>query len=117
MPTNVEELRTITNSTQGTAAEPTLPERDHFLEGGIIHRFPVAGIVAKLSGYYKQSEPGVDDGTIPGTAIVTAGNNYQEVLHRAGGGRRGWPQWPLSRDVDLPPPHAHGARPRPSGFF
>jgi len=39
MPTNVEELRSITSAAQaGEATVPTLPERDDFFEVGITHR-------------------------------------------------------------------------------
>src|SRR2546422_3472021 len=42
VPTNVEDLRAITSSAQGgVATAPTLPERDHFLEAGYVHRFPI----------------------------------------------------------------------------
>lgn len=117
VPTNVEELRTITNSTQGTAADPTLPERDYFLEGGIIHRFPVAGLVAKLSGYYKQSEPGVDDGTIPGTAIVTAVNVQRIFVNGLEGVLEVRPNGPFSGYLNVALSHAFGNGPITGGFF
>ena len=52
---------------------PTLPERDNFYEAGFIHRFPF-GLVSKFAGYYKVSTPGIDDNTVPGSAIVTSVN-------------------------------------------
>src|SRR6185437_15033145 len=77
VPTNVEDLRAITSvAQQGVTAAPTLPERDNFYEAGYIHRFPF-GLVSKLAGYHKQSTPGIDDNTVPGSAIVTSVNIAQ----------------------------------------
>src|SRR6266566_1018836 len=74
LPTNVEDLRAITSDAQGgVAAAPTLPERDDFYEVGYVHRFPF-GVVTKLSAYHKRSSPGIDDNTVPGSAIVTSVN-------------------------------------------
>ena len=72
IPTNVEDLRAITSVAQeGTVATPTLPERDHFYEAGLIQRIPNLSLIAKLSAYHKESTPGIDDNTVPGSAIVT----------------------------------------------
>jgi outer membrane receptor protein involved in Fe transport len=74
IPTNVEDLRAITSVAQaGVVASPTLPERDNFYEAGYIHRFD-AGVVTKLSAYFKESSPGIDDNTVPGSQIVTSVN-------------------------------------------
>ena len=54
----------------GVATVPTYPERDAFYEAGYLHRFG-GGVVVKLDGYHKESSPGIDDNTIPGSAIVT----------------------------------------------
>jgi hypothetical protein len=71
IPTNVEDLRNITSIAQaGVATVPTYPERDAFFEAGYLHRFG-DGVVVKLDGYHKASSPGIDDNTIPGSAIVT----------------------------------------------
>jgi len=61
LPTNVEDLRAITSTSQGgVVAAPTLPERDDFFELGFVHRFPF-GVVSKISAYRKKSTPGIDD--------------------------------------------------------
>jgi hypothetical protein len=117
VPTNVEELRTITNSTIGAAAEPTLPERDHFYEAGLVHRFPVAGLVAKLSGYHKQSTPGIDDATIPGTAIVTSVNLNKVWVDGLEGVLEVRPDGPLSGYVNAALIHAYGKAPITGGFL
>ncbi len=71
IPTNVEDLRNITSIAQaGVATVPTFPERDAFYEVGYLHRFG-GGVVVKLDGFHKSSSPGIDDNTIPGSAIVT----------------------------------------------
>ena len=117
VPTNVEELRTITNSTLGAAAEPTLPERDHFYEAGLVHRFPVAGLVAKVSGYHKQSTPGIDDATIPGTAIVTSVNIKSVSVNGVEGVLEVRPAGPVSGYVNAALIHAHGVSPITGGFL
>lgn len=75
MPTNVEDLRAITTAALGDSVtpQPTLPERDHFFELGAIRRFD-NGLTTKLSAYHKRSSPGLDDNTVPGSAIVTSVN-------------------------------------------
>ena len=117
VPTNVEELRTITNATLGAAAEPTLPERDDFYEAGVVHRFPVAGLVAKLSGYHKESSPGIDDATIPGTAIVTSVNIDRIVTNGVDGVLEIRPRGPLSGYVTASVIHAYGRAPITGGFL
>jgi hypothetical protein len=117
VPTNVEELRTITNSTLGAAAEPTLPERDHFYEAGLVHRFPVAGLVAKVSGYHKQSTPGIDDATIPGTAIVTSVNINSVSVNGVEGVLEVRPAGPVSGYLNAALIHAHGVAPITGGFL
>ncbi|MEP6733078.1 MAG: TonB-dependent receptor [bacterium] len=117
VPTNVEELRTITNSTIGAAAEPTLPERDHFYELGLVHRFPVLGLVSKLSGYRKVSSPGIDDATIPGTAIVTSVNLGKVWVNGVEGVLEVRPDGPLSGYVNASVIHAYGEAPITGGFL
>jgi TonB dependent receptor/Carboxypeptidase regulatory-like domain/TonB-dependent Receptor Plug Domain len=117
VPTNVEELRTITNATLGDAAQPTLPERDHFFEVGLVHRFPVAGLVTKLSGYHKVSSPGIDDATIPGTAIVTSVNLDKVWTNGIEGVLEIRPNGPLSGYVNASVIHAYGQAPITGGFL
>lgn len=117
VPTNVEELRTITNAGLGAVAEPTLPERDDFYEAGIVHRFPVAGLVAKLSGYHKESSPGIDDATIPGTAIVTSVNIDQIRTNGIDAVLEIRPSGPLSGYVNASVIHAYGKAPITGGFL
>jgi hypothetical protein len=108
IPTNVEELRDITNAATGTATVPTLPERDNFYEAGLIHRFGLAGLVAKLSGYHKESKPGLDDATIPGSAIVTSVNIEQATVNGVEGVLEIRPSGPLSAYVNASLIHAYG---------
>ena len=95
---------------------PTLPERDHFFEVGVVHRFP-AGVVAKLSAYHKRSSPGIDDNTVPGSTIITSVNidqvwitGVETVLEVRPAGR-------LSGYVNLAINHAYGRGPITGGFF
>jgi len=47
---------------------------------GVVHRFPI-GVVAKLSAYHKRSSPGIDDNTVPGSAITTSVNIDQVTVN------------------------------------
>ncbi len=119
MPTNIEDLRAITTVSEGgdtTATAPTLPERDDFFSGGVIHRFP-SGIVAKLSAYLKNSSPGIDDNTVPGTSIVTDVN--LAVVHIRGieAAIEVRPSGPLSGYLNFAINHAYGHGPVTGGFF
>ncbi|HEX7977258.1 MAG TPA: TonB-dependent receptor [Gemmatimonadaceae bacterium] len=117
VPTNVEELRTITNAALGATAEPTLPERDDFYEIGALHRFATAGLVAKVSAYRKVSSPGIDDATIPGTAIVTSVNIDQVRANGIDGVLEIRPGGPLSGYVNASVIHAYGRAPVTGGFL
>ena len=117
LPTNVEDLRAITSTSQGgVAAAPTLPERDNFFELGYVHRFPF-GLVTKLSAYKKQSTPGIDDATVAGTAIVTSVNIAKVNITGLEGVFEIRPRGPWSGYVNLAINHAYGSRPISGGFF
>ncbi len=117
LPTNVEDLRAITSVAQGgVAALPTLPERDHFFEAGYVHRFP-SGIVTKLSGYYKRSSPGIDDNTVPGSAIVTSVNIEQVRITGIEAVLEVHPNGPLTGYVNAALNHAYGFGAITGGFF
>jgi hypothetical protein len=117
IPTNVEDLRAITSvADSGVATVPTLPERSNFYEMGIVHRFPM-GITGKLSAYHKRSSPGIDDNTVPGSAIVTSVNiaqvrvtGLESVLEVRPGG-------PVSGYLNFALNHAYGHGPITGGFF
>jgi outer membrane cobalamin receptor len=117
IPTNVEDLRAITSVAQGgVVAQPTLPERDHFFEIGLTHRFP-AGIVAKLSAYHKRSSPGIDDNTVPGSTIITSVNIDQVRINGLETVLEIRPEGRLSGYVNLALNHAYGLGPITGGFF
>lgn len=117
IPTNIEDLRSITSSAQqNQVTTPTLPERDSYYEAGYIHRFPF-GVVAKLSGYYKRSNPGIDDNTVPGSSITTSVNlnhvrvtGIESVIEIR-------PEAPISGYLNLAIIHAYGDPPVYGGFF
>ncbi|HKW10478.1 MAG TPA: TonB-dependent receptor [Gemmatimonadaceae bacterium] len=117
VPTNVEDLRAITSVAQGdTTTEPTLPERDNFYELGLIQRFP-GGVNLKLSGYRKDSKPGIDDNTVPASAIVTSVNiadvhvtGIETVVELR-------PQGPFTGYLNVALNHAYGEGPITGGFF
>lgn len=120
MPTNVENLRAITTVSQSgdtTSAAPTLPERDNFFSAGFIHRFPF-GTVLKLDGYLKNSSPGIDDNTIPGSSIITDVNIAQIRIRGIEAAVDVKPQGsPVSGYLNLAISHAIGHGPVTGGFF
>jgi outer membrane cobalamin receptor len=117
VPTNVEDLRAITSVAQeGVVAEPTLPERDHFFELGLTHRFPM-GIVAKLSAYHKRSSPGIDDNTVPGSTITTSVNIAQVRITGIETVIEVRPPGRVSGYLNLALNHAYGLGPITGGFF
>jgi hypothetical protein len=117
IPTNVEDLRAITSVSQGgTAAAPTLPERDNFYEAGFVHRFPF-GLVSKFAGYYKQSTPGIDDNTVPGSAIVTSVNIAKATITGIETVQEIRPPGPFSAYINVALNHAYGIGPITGGFF
>jgi len=117
LPTNVEDLRAITSDAQGgVVAAPTLPERDDFYEVGYVHRFPL-GVVTKLSAYHKRSSPGIDDNTVPGSAIVTSVNIDQVRITGIEGVVEIRPKGPVSAYVNVALNHAYGYGAITGGFF
>jgi outer membrane cobalamin receptor len=117
VPTNVEDLRAITSVAQGgVVATPTLPERDHFFEVGVVHRFPV-GVVARLSAYHKRSSPGIDDNTVPGSAITTSVNIDQVRITGIESVLEVRPTGRLSGYLNFALNHAYGIGPITGGFF
>ena len=114
IPTNIEDLRSITSIAQADVATvPTLPERDNFYEAG--YRFP-GGVVAKFDGYYKQSDPGIDDNTVPGSSIVTDVNIEHVRITGLETGIEVRPVGPLSGYVNLAMNHAYGYGTVTGGF-
>ena len=117
MPTNVEDLRAITSAADsGVVAQPTLPERDNFYEAGVIHRFPL-GVAAKVDVYRKQSTPGIDDNTVPGSAIVTSVNLAEIFVTGIESGLDFHPSGPISGYLNFALNHAYGRGPITGGFF
>src|SRR2546425_3808838 len=100
------------------AASPRRPrwERDHFFEAGYVHRFPF-GVVTKLSFYHKHSSPGIDDNTVPGSAIVTSVNIEQVRITGIEAVAEIRPRGPVSGYVNLALNHAYGFGQITGGFF
>lgn len=117
MPTNIEDLRDITSAAQaGQVTSPTLPERDAFYEASFLHRFPL-GIVTKLSAYHKESTPGIDDNTIPGSSITTDVNISRIWVTGLEGVVEFRPEGPITGYLNLALNHAYGIGPISGGFF
>ena len=81
-----------------------------------MHRFP-AGVVTKLSGYYKRSSPGIDDNTVPGSAIVTSVNIEQVRIAGVEAVVEIRPAGPVSGYVNVALNHAYGFGTITGGFF
>lgn len=120
MPTNVENLRSITTISEAgdtTSTSATLPERDDFFSAGYIHRFAF-GTTVKLDGYLKNSSPGIDDNTVPGSSITTDVNIAQVRIRGIEAAVNVKPQGsPLSGYLNLAVSHAYGRGPVTGGFF
>jgi hypothetical protein len=120
MPTNIEDLRSITVNAVGSGsvtAGPTLPERDSFWEAAYIHRFPL-GISGKIDGYWKDATPGIDDNTIPGTAITTDINQHDSHIRGIEAVLAANPQGsPLSGYLNFSIIHGYANGPVTGGFF
>ncbi len=118
MPTNIEDLRTITQRVAGRRSRATDASRArHFFEAGLVQRFPEAGIVAKLSAYHKESSPGIDDNTVPGSAIVTDVNIEHVRITGIEGVLEFRPRGPVSGYINAALNHAYGYGTITGGFF
>jgi hypothetical protein len=118
MPTNIEDLRAITEAAQGGEVDQgTVPERDHFFEAGLVQRFPVAGLVAKLAGYHKRADPGIDDNTVPGSNIKTDVNISHVRITGVEGVLEVRPSGPVSGYINAALNHAYGYGDITGGFF
>lgn len=74
IPSNVEDFHVLASAAQsGTVGLPTVPERDRYYEGGMVHHFD-DGVTFKFVGYYRDNGPAIDDNTLPGTAVTTTVN-------------------------------------------
>ncbi len=67
MPTNIENLGSIASLTGNTAA-PTMPEKDNLYELSYMRNWG-AGFNTKVSGFYKDSSPGLDDETLGSSSL------------------------------------------------
>ncbi len=118
IPTNTEDLRAVTSASQGgEVSEGTVPERDDFFEGGVIRRFFTGGIVAKLSAYHKRSNPGIDDNTVPGSAIVTDVNIAHVRITGIEGVMEFRPDSAVAGYINAALNHAYGFGAITGGFF
>ena len=117
LPTNIEDLRAVTSAADsGVVALPTLPERDDFYELGLVRRFPL-GVTLKLAGYMKIGRPGIDDNTVPGSAITTSVNLGKANVKGIETVFEVRPSGPLSGYMNLALNHGYGHGPVTGGFF
>ncbi len=117
VPTNVEDLRNITAvADSGVATTPTYPARSSFFEAGYLHQFG-NGVAVKLDAYHNENSPGLDDTTVPGSAIVTdvdlqhvsnTGVEFVTEVH---------PDGPLTGYLNVALDHAYSSGTVSGGFF
>jgi hypothetical protein len=117
VPTNVEDLRSITAvADSGVATTPTYPARSSFYEAGYLHQFG-GGVAVKLDAYHNENSPGLDDTTVPGSAIVTD----VDLQHVSNTGVE-WvtefhPDGPLTGYLNVALDHAYSSGTVSGGFF
>jgi outer membrane receptor for ferrienterochelin and colicin len=119
MPTNIEDLRSITLASGGgsVAASATLPDRSAFYEAAWLHRFPL-GFVTKVDGYWIDETPGIDDNTIPGSAITTDVNQHDAHVRGIEAVVTAVPPGsPLSGYINFALNHGYANGPVTGGFF
>jgi hypothetical protein len=116
IPANVEDFHVLASAAQGgTVGLPTVPERDSYFEVGTVHRF--SGVLLKLAGYMRRNRPGVDDNTLPGTAVTATVNIAQVRVNGVEAVVTIAPHGPLSGYVNAALNHAQGHGPITGGFF
>jgi len=76
MPTNIENLGTLA-SQLGNSALPAIPEKDNLFEISFIRNWK-NGFNSKMSVFYKESSPGLDDETL-GSSTVRVNVNINKI--------------------------------------
>jgi hypothetical protein len=115
VPVLIEQLREITQIS-GTVSQPTSAVRGNYFEIGMTHSLSNS-LSARLVGYYTQESPGMDDNTIPGTAITTAVNIQHIFVRGAEFGLDYHPDNPLTGYFNLAVSHAQGDGTTSGGFL
>ena len=115
VPVNIEALREIT-SAEGLVGQPTEALRSNYFEIGFLKSFPV-GLTMKLSGYYNEEKPGLDETTIPGTAIVTDVNVEKVFIRGSELSLYYAPEGDISAYLNLTLSHAQGVGATSGGFL
>ena len=117
IPSNVEDFHVLAVAAQGDAVGlPTIPERDHYFETGVVHRF-ASGVVTKVVGYYRNNSPAIDDNTLPGTALVATVNVARVRVTGLEAVIEIHPDGPFSGYVNAALSHASAHGPVTGGFF
>jgi hypothetical protein len=117
IPSNVEDFHVLAAVAQGdTVGLPTVPERDHYFEAGVVHK-AAGGIVTKLVAYYRNNSPAIDDNTLPGTALVATVNVARVHVTGIETVLEIHPEGELSGYVNAALSHATAHGPVTGGFF
>ncbi len=117
IPSNVEDFHALAGGAQGgRVGLPTVPERDHYVELGYVHRY-ATGVATKLAAYHRQNGPAVDDNTLPGTALTTSVNIARVRVTGVEAVVDVQPRGPLSGALNVALNHARAHGPITGGFF
>ncbi len=115
VPVFIEQMRQITGAAGGVS-QITQPLRGNYFEVGLSHVFSTSWS-AKIEGYYTQENPGLDNNTIPGTAISTAVNIQHIFVRGVELGLNYHPVGPFSGFFNLAVSHAQGDGRTTGGFL
>lgn len=116
MPTNVEGLRSIALNVSNSLT-PTIPERDDFYEIAYTRSFDF-GLNTKVDGFFKKSNPGLDDQTVGNSAIKTPVNiSSVKITGVELGLNYTSREIPLSGYMNGSIIHAYGSGPVTGGFL
>lgn len=116
MPTNIENLGSVA-SVFGSHAAPTVPEKDDLYEVSFLRNWR-NGFSSKISGFYKEASPGLDDETL-GSSTIRVNVNIAEVNITGVDMSLTYshPVIPFSAYVNASLIHAYGRGPVSGGFL
>jgi hypothetical protein len=117
VPSAVEDFHVLATAGQaGRTGQPTLPQRDHFFEMGLVRQIPAYNVTLKLDAYHKRSRPAVDDNVLPGTALDATVNVAQVRVTGIESVVEVRPAGPLGGYINIALSHAIAHGPITGGF-
>ncbi|HEX2961768.1 MAG TPA: carboxypeptidase-like regulatory domain-containing protein [Ignavibacteriales bacterium] len=116
MPSNIENLGSVA-SLLGNNAPPAVPEKDNLYELTFLRNWQ-NGFSSKISGFYKEAAPGLDDETL-GSSTIRVNVNIARVKVSGFDMSLTYnhPEVPLSGSINGSLIHAYGRGPVTGGFL